>query len=1091
MTGEAVALDGQDWQPLGLAPMFCLYAAETFRREHAEGPWAWETVFNPLHIPSASQQKIAKWVETGLRWWRRPLIQSEGGTRRFLVTIACEGGLPLLLLQRENARLSQFFRAVLENYHVHGFGGPHAAEIVARQQLHRLPASLRQEVVILLSGELIAKTTDLQQQIGDARNPIAVLDGKVPDWRSQLPLRMDDEVAETLFGGLVQRSKELAQTALSRPHWRGSLREGATGWVVEKRLHFPDRMDARHMRAWVTPGSEPKPRLRLMLHSPRGSEAVAWLTLIQGTGESAVYQREWLRRGGLVLTGGAAAETHRLALNDGQCEHPVPLQEGESWGESPWVFIERGAANEWEWLTEGSARTRKDRARVLAAHSLIPKTADTGDCKQLGVATQLGRVIYEVTGAVHFLTPEGDRYRVACRAESDSDETFVVSGSRFTGTLNPRPVYQGIPNIAVIGSDGQFRTVNGRTQWRLLHQPGSWQEGERGCRGRVWLRLIDADTGLERLRRQLDVAPKSLQMQQVIGTTTYPGRYRLRGLDGAEIVLRPGCDETVHISNDGEVVCIECPPIQRASLPALPLVLQWPGTARIELDLPYPQRGATFRMAGRPLQRDEPVPLDRLYGLSLMVQDHAGGAHFWLDGELIGGGAGQEGPRRLGFLERLPYLQSGRLETSVAPWLDRISLLLAASDDRDAQVRLGVQATGGHILARLVVSRFDLQIQPRREAHQVCVSAADLARLGPGWESRIQVEMMRLWAPSDAPVALRISEALPGHWDIPADLEPGPWWIVGRDGGWARFRPLLWAVSADEDPGDPPISRSALSRAVREPNAEEREHRLAEVLSELGRDPDHRDWPLLFEYVGLVREFPPSSLDVLRRLVCYPRTLAVALLKADDEMFDRVWSLSEQMPFSWALVSVVDWREAGTMYFDHLRRSLQEVDPTGDVSWGLFEQIRERTVARRTYWRSLCDWLQEQLFPERRMTNSELQFARHAPALVAEHIETAEGQLQGRHNAEENWPQSVEVIDKVKYVVMEQRYRYTQLAEVYRPVRCAPFVAASIALGADSASDALIFELRLLRTFDQEWFDTAYAIALTLGLAAKTSEQQA
>jgi hypothetical protein len=83
------------------------------------------------------------------------------------------------------------------------------------------------------------------------------------------------------------------------------------------------------------------------------------------------------------------------------------------------------------------------------------------------VVAELGRVIYEVMGAVDFFTPEGDRYRVACRAESDSDETFVVSGSRFMGTLNPRPVYQGTPNIAVIGSDGQFRTVKGRIQWRF------------------------------------------------------------------------------------------------------------------------------------------------------------------------------------------------------------------------------------------------------------------------------------------------------------------------------------------------------------------------------------------------------------------------------------------------------------------------------------------------------------------------------------------------------------------------------------------------------------------------------------------------
>jgi hypothetical protein len=30
------------------AAMFCMYAAETFRRRHAGGPWAWETVFDEI-----------------------------------------------------------------------------------------------------------------------------------------------------------------------------------------------------------------------------------------------------------------------------------------------------------------------------------------------------------------------------------------------------------------------------------------------------------------------------------------------------------------------------------------------------------------------------------------------------------------------------------------------------------------------------------------------------------------------------------------------------------------------------------------------------------------------------------------------------------------------------------------------------------------------------------------------------------------------------------------------------------------------------------------------------------------------------------
>ncbi len=40
------------------APTFCLYAAETFRREHTEGPWAWETIFRPLNTDTPSHQRI-------------------------------------------------------------------------------------------------------------------------------------------------------------------------------------------------------------------------------------------------------------------------------------------------------------------------------------------------------------------------------------------------------------------------------------------------------------------------------------------------------------------------------------------------------------------------------------------------------------------------------------------------------------------------------------------------------------------------------------------------------------------------------------------------------------------------------------------------------------------------------------------------------------------------------------------------------------------------------------------------------------------------------------------------------------------------
>ena len=206
---------------------------------------------------------------------------------------------------------------------------------------------------------------------------------------------------------------------------------------------------------------------------------------------------------------------------------------------------------------------------------------------------------------------------------------------------------------------------------------------------------------------------------------------------------------------------------------------------------------------------------------------------------------------------------------------------------------------------------------------------------------------------------------------------------------------MLWVAATKEDPpaegADP-----SLAGAIRESDRDQREQRLNALLAELGQNPDHPDWPLLFDYMRLAREFPPSSLDVLRRLPTYPRTLALALFKADDETFEPVWSLSRQMPFLWTLLAVNDWREAATAYFSgfqvyagrggHRQRSLFLNCSRG---------FRERASARRSYWRPLCDWLQERLFPDEPLPkNSELTVARRCPSMLEQRIEVLEQELQ-------------------------------------------------------------------------------------------------
>jgi hypothetical protein len=115
--------------------------------------------------------------------------------------------------------------------------------------------------------------------------------------------------------------------------------------------------------------------------------------------------------------------------------------------------------------------------------------------------------------------------------------------------------------------------------------------------------------------------------------------------------------------------------------------------------------------------------------------------------------------------------------------------------------------------------------------------------------------------------------------------------------------------------------------------------------------------------------------------------------------------------------------------------------------------------------------------------------ARRFSQVVEQQIEPLERELMGRHDAEEKWPESDEITGWMgRMDSWMKKYRYRHLEPFYRPVRCAPFVAAHLSLNGIAPTERLICELRLLRAFDREWFDNVHAIALTLGLAQQSPE---
>jgi hypothetical protein len=286
---------------------------------------------------------------------------------------------------------------------------------------------------------LIAAVVQLQSEIGHIQNPITALDEKVPDWRNRMPLRLEEQTAETLFKGLVKRSSELARAAKSRLRWRGKLRQTATGWRVEKCLELPETVSGGQVCHWLGQDSVPSPRLRLLLNTPSGTEIIAWLTLTGGSGETARYRSEWLKRGGVSLFDNAVMEPHSLSLHDGQKEYPLIIEDDEPWGELPWLFIEKNTTGNLEFLGEGSVRTRAEQAWILAPETLVIQANETGHYEKLGNHSALKRMVYRVDGTVDFLTTDQGRYQMVCQAANDSGENYRIVGLTLNEAINHYP----------------------------------------------------------------------------------------------------------------------------------------------------------------------------------------------------------------------------------------------------------------------------------------------------------------------------------------------------------------------------------------------------------------------------------------------------------------------------------------------------------------------------------------------------------------------------------------------------------------------------------------------------------------------------
>jgi hypothetical protein len=720
------------------------------------------------------------------------------------------------------------------------------------------------------------------------------------------------------------------------------------------------------------------------------------------------------------------------------------------------------------------------RSKDDTAHVLFPSnghvTSENGSATYEDDVNEIQRQLWQITGTVSWEHEDLGMCRIRCADPDAQDISFMLNGQNLRGTAEQTPPYLGVPNLVSFNQNDVCRTVEDATATWRPYATGAkaWRQELQECFGEVWLRWSNPN-GEQLMCRRTRIVPydASIEIAQV-GTGEKPGKIRLKGFSGAAAAVGGITECKVNQQSDFGMIEIDCIAETGLPLTQFQAKLYWPDGCRLDMQLPFPREGAAFIYGDEALSPGDRVPVAKLAAIQAVAQATSVDRKFYLKvkfksrNSLFG---------NLRIRNALSVDDSGRSSFQLHRIQERISSIIGLTGELDAIGILEIVDQTDLSLAQLEVGQFDMDWEADWEKGCLVLPQKYSEHLDTGWEERVSVRMVPLWDPTAEPVVLEKRENST-EWLVPENLASGPWWVLGEDGDWARFRPLLWAVT-----GEPVVTDSPLKRAILTDDKEIREVLLECWVKQIAIDPAHTDWPLFFSYLDLVRPYPASALDLFRYLVQSPEAMVLALLKSADDNFNAVWSLTYQLPFSWYLVPVNAWLASAERYFDTLRVALSDIDSADDLLWNEFQSFRERVTVRRPFFRQICDWVCPVVFPKKKLENSELAIAQQCPDVFFGFIQEQEQKLQGRHSADEIYPEGTKTMGWTERTDYPKQHAYQNLATHLRPVRCAPFVAAHISLSGEPFKEALLFELKRLRDFDREWFTTVYAFVLCLGLS--------
>lgn len=1066
--GQRVYID-EAWEP-----MFCLYAAEWWRRHYVSGPWAWAGIYESIGWEAFQGNEVGQRVTRGLKWWKREVIR-QNNQYRYLVTVACEGGLPLRMLHRERQYLGTYFSEILQQSE---FSRETLieTEVLAERLDDRLPKSLQQQTVYALAGQLVDAIVDCRKKLGGVVDfPLRQLDRVDPDWRSDFPLRLEDDVAQLLISGLLQqkidRKTSVAHADICNVNRALELLDD-NRWMSVLTVDMPSEVPHEMLLSRIkNAGLETLPQ-RIELRVRVGQKQYSFALLSKQDGVKNSWRAQFAPGNRpLRVTGKSAADGVELILAAGanvlgswSPDGALPLSDDLPWCYASSIGEISESTRHVDWIGDGSIASKQ--AKVLL---VIPEGAGlNAECEQYqfdhGVEASSDRSVWLVDQSVELTLQDEERCFVELGAREDELPVYRLVGDRQYFEMHSHPIYRALPRMYT--SDGDDFSIVPKSDifWRPFSKRSEpWRIADNTVRGDILIRHI-SERGI-RLECRLVVLPSGATIDQISGTSG--GEILLNNFQLEEVAVKGTQAASAAISEDSGNWCIGVKSNELA-LFSIPLVLSWRNHCRVTLKVPVPVTQSLFvRDTGEAVGFRSPVAIDELLGMRA-VSIGTGIVESHLDVDLIEPGHHRHIGNICSFRVPLEYQQNGHHSLALGPLIPRLRRLMALSSELDTEVRLTIQpgALDQHIRVRIFQRRLMHQ-----EGHLKLVGVGDRS-------DSVSVKAISLLEPGTV-------VELPYNSDedcwLSASLDPAgrPWLAAAWAENMLVGRPCFVPVLAGDALGNNEVAESGLVTVLQIQEFRERNAAMDAIVDSMAKDPSHPGWKYLRDSLIEYRDFPLSGIDFVVRFSENPHALCMGLFCLKD-IQDIYFSIADQLCFDWRLLTLDAWVESPLTYMRHLKSELPEnMHDIAETS--TFEKLT--ALSERIPDFEFLFTMIKKLLAGIVIDNS---FARQFEQILVPGLRDGARDLVGRchdlHLPDEVQPDAWN--DFARQPGLGEFPAWEAIAELAphtRAVLSAPVLAGERLCHGDFPSTEISSYYMAMREFDMDWFDNAIAQVLVWG----------